>query len=173
MDYQIFRRIIRLAGYYPSLDRLMILISNKARYVFIFILIFMWFRNQSYKKVTLNAIISVVCSLFIHFFIKLFYFKPRPFVNHRVGILIPSKVDSSFPSKHTLLAFAVSTSIFLHNRILGSIMSGLSLLTGFSRIWVGHHYPTDIIGSTIIGILTSCITESVSRFFKPTSIRLK
>ncbi|ADE68636.1 hypothetical protein BMQ_1604 [Priestia megaterium QM B1551] len=75
--------------------------------------------------------------------IKCFYFKPRPFMERRVGILIPSKMDSSFLSKHTLLAFAVSTSIFLHKRILGSVMLGLSLLTGFSRIWLGHHYPSD------------------------------
>ena len=102
-------------------------------------------------------------TLFIHTLIKLFYFKPRPFVNNRVGILIPSKMDSTFPSKHTLLVFAVSTSIFLYDRVLGSIMWVLSVLTGFSRIWVGHHYLSDIIGSAFIATMTSTIVDKISR----------
>ena len=84
-------------------------------------------------------------------------------MKHRVGILIPSKMDSTFPSKHTLLVFAISTSIFLYDRILGSIMWILSVLTGFSRIWVGHHYPSDIIGSAFIASMTSIMLEKISR----------
>lgn len=158
MDYKMFGAINRLAGRYSLLDRLMILISNKVRYVFIFVLILMLFRNYSHKKVLLSAVFT----LFINSVIKLFYFKPRPFVKRRVGILIPSKADSSFPSKHTLLVFAVATSIFLQERILGAIMLGLSMLTGFSRIWVGHHYPSDIIGSAFIGSLTSIVINKTS-----------
>jgi undecaprenyl-diphosphatase len=43
-------------------------------------------------------------------------------------------------------------------------MFGLSLLTGFSRIWVGHHYPSDIIGSAFLGSFTSIFVHIVSRF---------
>ncbi len=132
--------------------------------MFIFVLIFMWFRNDSYKKVSCNAVISVGVTLFINTLIKLFYFKPRPFVKRRVGILIPSKMDSSFPSKHTLLVFAISTSIFLYDRVLGSIMWVLSMLTGFSRIWVGHHYPSDIIGSAFIATMSSIILDKIAHF---------
>jgi undecaprenyl-diphosphatase len=99
--------------------------------------------------------------LLINMLIKCFYFKPRPFMKRRVGILIPSKMNSAFLSKHTLLTTAVSTSIFLREHVLGSVMWGLSLLTGFSRIWIGHHYPSDIIRSIFIGSLTSIIVEKV------------
>ncbi|USL43996.1 undecaprenyl-diphosphatase [Priestia megaterium] len=173
MDYKVFRTINQLAGRYSSLDMLMILISKKVRYVFMFVLIFMWFRNYSQKKVTLYAVISAAFTLFINTLIKCFYFKPRPFMERRVGILIPSKMDSSFLSKHTLLAFAVSTSIFLHKRILGSVMLGLSLLTGFSRIWLGHHYPSDIIRSVFIGSLTSTIVDKFPGALKVMKRKIK
>ncbi len=163
MNYKVFKSINQLSGRCSPIDLLMILISNKIRYVFIFVLIFMWFRNDSYKKVSCNAVISVGVTLFINTLIKLFYFKPRPFVKRRVGILIPSKRDSSFPSKHTLLVFAMSTSIFLYKRVLGSFMWVLSVLTGFSRIWVGHHYPSDIIGSAFIATMTSIILDKIAR----------
>ena len=76
-------------------------------------------------------------------------------------MLIPSKTNSSFLSKHTLLAFAIATSIYLRERILGAVLLGVSVLTGFSRIWVGHHYPSDIIRSAFISIFTSVGTDKV------------
>ncbi|WP_175990356.1 undecaprenyl-diphosphatase [Bacillus sp. Marseille-Q1617] len=157
MDDRLFRRLNLLSGGSAPIDWLMIFLSKKVRYVYIVVLIFMWFRNEEYRKVGWNAIMSSGMCLFLHTLIKLFYFKPRPFVKRRVGILIPSKMDSSFPSKHTLLVFAVSTSIYLYDRALGSLMWLLSLLTGFSRIWVGHHYPSDIIGSAFMASMISLI----------------
>ncbi|MGP7815997.1 undecaprenyl-diphosphatase [Niallia sp. 01092] len=163
MGYNLFKS--KNTDHFSLMDILMIFISNKARYVFIFVLIFMWFRSDSNKKVVVHAIKSSAVALLINTFIRLFYFKPRPFMKRRVGILIPSKMDSSFPSKHTLLVFAVSTSIILRERMLGSIMWGLSMLTGLSRIWVGHHYPSDIIGSAFIGSFTSVVMNKCSRLF--------
>lgn len=163
MNNKVFKLINQFSGRCSPIDMLMILISNKIRYVFIFVLIFMWFKNDSYKKVSCDAVTSMGITLFIHTLIKLFYFKPRPFVNNSVGILIPSKTDSTFPSKHTLLVFAISTSIFLYDRFLGSVMLVLSVLTGFSRVWVGHHYPSDIIGSAFIATMTSTILDKISR----------
>jgi len=161
MDYKIFKIINQLAGRYSILDMLMILVSNKVRYLFAFVLMSMWFRGHSYRKVSRYALISAAFTLLIDMLIQCFYFKPRPFIKHRVGILIPSKMNSAFLSKHTLLATAVATSIFLRERVFGSVMWGMSLLTGFSRIWVGHHYPSDIVRSLFIGSLTSIIVEKV------------
>ena len=159
MNYILFRAINGLARRGTTMDTIMIFISQKSRYLYLFILICMWFRNNFYKKNILYAGISAGITLFINRIIQIFYFKPRPFIVHRVRLLIPSKNNSSFPSKHTALAFAVATSILLRERLIGSIMWLLAVLTGFSRIWVGHHYPFDIIGSAVIGSLTSMIID--------------
>lgn len=42
-------------------------------------------------------------------------------------------------------------------------MTGLAVLTGISRIWVGHHYPSDIIGSALLGSLTSMFVHKNSQ----------
>ncbi len=158
VDTKIFQAINNLSGDFPLLDRFIILISNKVRYVYFFILIILWFRKHS-RNTVLKASTSAFITILIRGIIKLFYYKPRPFMKRRIGILIPSKKDTSFPSKHTILVFAVSTSILFYNRTLGLFMSTLSFLTGFSRVWVGHHYPKDIVGSALIGSFTSIITE--------------
>lgn len=166
MDIKIFRAIHLLAGRSNILDLFMILLSNRVRYVYLITLAVMFLRNEFYRKIAIKGGISALIVLLIHFLIKLFYFRPRPFLKRRVGILIPSKHDSSFPSKHTILVFAISTSILMYQRALGLMMSALSLLTGFSRIWVGHHYPSDIVGSAVIGSITSIVVHYFSRIQK-------
>ena len=164
MDLKLFQLINRLSGRYSPVDQIMILISNRVRYVYLFILVYMLFKNRFNKRIALETGMAVFISFIAHFFIRLFYYKPRPFKKRRVGILIPSKMDSSFPSKHTILAFAASTSVLMFHRMLGTIMMWMSALTGFSRIWVGHHYPSDVIGSAILGSMTSVLTRII--FFK-------
>lgn len=165
MDEKIFKLINRQAGRYPILDALMIFFSKRIRYVFLFVLFFLWLRGHSGKKTVLHTMLSVLISWIIQVFLQSFYFKARPYRKHSANVLIPSKPTSSFPSKHTILAFSASTSVYFHKRILGLILSVLSALTGLSRIWVGHHYPSDIIGSTFIGCFTGIAMNKISSLF--------
>lgn len=55
MNYKLFRAINRLAGRNSTLDTFMIFISQKTRFLYIFLLALMWFRNNSYKKIILFA----------------------------------------------------------------------------------------------------------------------
>lgn len=164
MDERIFNSINQLSGRFPIIDFIMIFCSKRIRYVYMLVLIYLWFRNNTSRKVAVNAVKSAIITWLLHILVKICYFTPRPFLFHRVGILIPSKMDSSFLSKHTLLAFAVSTSIYLKQHTIGKLMTCLSVLTGLSRIWVGHHYPFDIIRSAFIGAGISYIVEKLSLF---------
>ncbi|PWW29712.1 PAP2 superfamily protein [Cytobacillus oceanisediminis] len=159
MDVKIFNAINRISGRFAPLDLLMILISNKARYVFLFTLAAMWLAKGPARRTAKKAAFASLLALVLNRIIKLFYFKPRPFVRSKVGILIPSKRDSTFPSKHTVLVFAASVVIRSGNRFIGRVLCWLSALTGFSRIWAGHHYPSDIIGSALIGSAVGWITD--------------
>lgn len=163
LDIKLFNIITLLSGRNSIIDKCMIFFSNNIRYVYVILLFFLWFKNTAYKRMTAKVIISCVITLLINLLIRMFYFKPRPFQQGNVEILIPSKMDSSFPSKHTLLVFAISTIVFFYQRILGVILLAMALLTGFSRVWVGHHYPSDILGSSIIGAFISIFIQKSFR----------
>jgi undecaprenyl-diphosphatase len=169
MDKRIFSAINQFAGRYKFLDIIMIAISQKFRFLFILIFVFMWFRNHFYKKLVLNTGISILLTIILNIIIKLFYFKPRPFLNHLVHSLppIPSKRNSTFPSKHTSLAFAAATFVFFYKRVIGFFMYLLALLSGFSRIWMGQHYPSDIVGSAMLGSVISLMVKLTERVWNP------
>ncbi|MEH6944496.1 phosphatase PAP2 family protein [Bacillus sp. JJ722] len=160
MDYKIFRAINQFTGQNRLIDTMMITISRKMRYLFLFILLLMWIRNN-HRRIVLLTFISVGVTLLLEVCINRFYFKPRPFVNHIVNTLppFPSSQSSSFPSRHTTLAFAAATSVMIYKRVLGSVLIILAFLTGLSRIWMGQHYPLDIVGSALLGSLTSIIVK--------------
>ncbi|MFD9815615.1 phosphatase PAP2 family protein [Streptomyces sp. NPDC059080] len=78
--------------------------------------------------------------------------RPRPFHDHAgLTVLVPGKTDFSFVSDHATLAMAVGAGLFLVRRSYGLIGIGLALFEGFCRIYLGVHYPTDVIGGFALG----------------------
>jgi undecaprenyl-diphosphatase len=174
MDNKIFRFINQFTGQFRVFDIIMIVLSTKLRYLFAFFMIFMWVRDTQHKKITSFAGISAIITFLLTSLIKLIYFKPRPYTMKRVNLLdpVPSKKDSSFPSKHTTLAFAVAISVLFYKRLSGCILSILAFLAGLSRIWMGQHYPSDIIGSALIGSLVAIGVKITSDFWNPVIARV-
>ncbi|WP_035798873.1 phosphatase PAP2 family protein [Kitasatospora mediocidica] len=74
--------------------------------------------------------------------------RPRPFVDHPgLDVLVAGKAGThSFVSDHSTMSMGIAVGLFLVNRKLGWIASGLALLQGFCRMFMGVHYPTDVLG---------------------------
>ncbi|HBL40024.1 MAG TPA: hypothetical protein DDY98_00015, partial [Ruminococcaceae bacterium] len=58
----------------------------------------------------------------------------------------------SFPSGHTSSSFAAATVLFCNNKKLGAPALVLAVLIGFSRIYCGVHYCTDVLAGTVVGV---------------------
>jgi undecaprenyl-diphosphatase len=78
--------------------------------------------------------------------------RPRPFVDHDgLDVLIKGKTDFSFVSDHATLAMAVAVGLFLVSRKAGLVAIGVALAEGFCRVYMGVHYPTDVVGGFALG----------------------
>lgn len=65
----------------------------------------------------------------------------------------PGLSDYSFPSNHTTLAAALAAGIWLASRRIGLIAAVLTLLEGFSRVYLGQHYPHDVLAAMALALL--------------------
>ncbi|MFJ1755555.1 phosphatase PAP2 family protein [Kitasatospora sp. NPDC088134] len=93
--------------------------------------------------------------------------RPRPFVDHpEIDVLVPGKEDTlSFVSDHSAMSMGIAVALFLVNRKLGAAAGALALLQGFCRLFVGVHYPTDVLGgyalATAVVLLLAPIAMAV------------
>ncbi len=66
-------------------------------------------------------------------------------------VLVGGKTDFSFVSDHATLAMALGVGLFVAHRGFGLAAIGLALAEGFARVYLGVHYPTDVIGGLALG----------------------
>lgn len=168
MNYDLFQTINNWSGHYKWLDETMIFFSDKALLLYAIGLALLWVASSSAgKRTALFAGITGGVGLLLNFLISLVYFEPRPFISHSVNLLIPHAADASFPSDHTTGAFCIALAIFLRNQKIGTPFLLLAIATGFSRIFVGHHYPGDVLASVIVGLVTSLIILRIQHKLEP------
>lgn len=92
--------------------------------------------------------------------VRFFYHSPRPFKALNLPALI-NESSFSFPSGHAALFFALATTIFYLSRRLGIWYFALASVNGIARIFVGVHWPFDILGGAIVGILSAMLIHKL------------
>ncbi|WP_017242362.1 phosphatase PAP2 family protein [Streptomyces sp. SS] len=91
-------------------------------------------------------------ALLVNIPIRGFVERPRPFRDHQgLEVLVDGKTDFSFVSDHATLAMALGVGLFVAHRGFGLAAIGLALAEGFARVYMGVHYPTDVIGGFALG----------------------
>lgn len=114
--------------------------------------------RQALLRIYIAPILAYVATLGI----KYVYQTPRPFALLEIP---PSFIVSSdpfgltsFPSSHTAFFFALAVSMFFFNQRIGWWFFGGALLIGLARIGAGVHWPLDILGGLLLGILVGYAT---------------
>jgi membrane-associated phospholipid phosphatase len=85
--------------------------------------------------------------------------EPRPYTAlPHVLVLGSRSTDFSFPSDHAVMAGAVTAGIFLANRRLGLLAAGAALLMASARVYIGAHYPVDVLAGLAFGAVVAVVT---------------
>ena len=110
----------------------------------------------------LTMIIALILEVFtVNICLKNIVNRPRPFqVDESINMLITAS-GSSFPSGHTGSSFAAAVSVFLYNKKAGIAALVLASLIGFSRMYLFVHFPTDVIGGVVVGIICAFLARKI------------
>jgi len=152
MDYTIFQAINNLAGHSTLLDKLMIYISKYGIFFYGLILLGIFLTGSKKAKIEVFKIgFTGLIALGVADILGKIYYRPRPFLSHKVHLLYAHQPDGSFPSDHVTGGFTLALGIYALSPSLGVLVIIYTLLMAFSRVYVGHHYPLDVLGGIVIG----------------------
>ncbi|XNN70755.1 undecaprenyl-diphosphatase [Bacillus pumilus] len=119
--------------------------------------LFVWFQNRSRynRAMVVSAGLTFILAELLGKIAGVFYFNQQPFAEmSHVNLLIQKEVNNSFPSDHTIFIFSVCLIFWLfHKRHVYWLF--VACAVGFSRIWVGVHYPFDVLAGAVIASLTA------------------
>lgn len=129
-------------------------------------LAYLWVIDGRIKKeVALHAFLATAVAVGIAELVKMLIPVPRPFLmNHLIPLTATIPTDASFPSSHTAAGFALSFSVWRHNRKAGWFFLGIALVIGISRVLAQVHRPIDIVAGAILGIVISMAVERLHVF---------
>jgi undecaprenyl-diphosphatase len=163
MDYTLYKAINGLSG--PGgVDAVFRFLANELPVVIVCLtaLLFLikWPRRRLPRREgAVAATAAAGVALLINQPITHWVDRARPYVAHpgHAHLLISRSHDPSFPSDHATGAFAIATAVWFYDRVSGAVLFGLAALLAFSRVFVGTHYPGDVIAGAAIGAAVALV----------------
>lgn len=153
---------------HPVLDNIMIFISALGDGGFLWIALGLLFllaglRQKRWRQRGLLLLFSLAANALVcNVLLKPLVNRTRPYDLLGYDILIPPVGDPSFPSGHTSASFAAATAIYAMNKKWGMAAYAFAAVMGFSRLYLGVHFPTDVLAGAVIGVI---MAKVVLRFF--------
>lgn len=174
-DEAVFRWINGWVGRYSPLDRMMewVVSDYLVPVTLALTLTGLWFvggekavrmKNQITVFVALSAMGLASWVVAVN---NALYFRPRPFVDHDVSLLFYQPTDSSFPANTTAATFAIAAAVWRVNRRVGLATYLAAGLYGLARVYAGVHYPLDIVGGALIGIVVAFLVFKLRELLEP------
>lgn len=174
-DLTIYHMINGLAGHSHVLDMAMKFFAKDALEIYALLFIIAWFTMPKseikHRHALVVAVFSGVLALLINVVISHVWFRPRPFTVLGKGTftqLVPHSPDASFPSDHTSGSFGFAAASWGKNqKWISWSFTLLAIVVMFARVYVGVHWPTDVIAGFVVGTISGRFMWKFSRFIYP------
>ena len=118
--------------------------------------------GKKWKEIALHAFIASIVAWVLSQIVKDIMPALRPFkINGYPPLTLITPGDSSFPSVHAALAFAIATSIWFHDKKVGAIYIISASFIALGRVLTNVHYPVDVIAGAIVGSGSAILVDKL------------
>lgn len=167
-NVSLFFLIFNLSGRMQILDTLMIFGTKYLIYlIFLFVIILGLKGGIKEKKSLLLIILGLPVAFLLIKGIHIFFFEPRPFVIFHFSPIVSESANSAaFPSRHATIVAVLAFAYTYFKSKWFPLFLLIMLWVGLSRIYVGVHYPLDIVGGFLVGGVALAIALRIKNLLK-------
>jgi undecaprenyl-diphosphatase len=166
LDATVTHAINSIAGKSTALDFLMIWVSAIGVPLLVLAVAGQWWRadRQHTRHVLVTAGFSFLFGLALNQLVLLFVHRMRPYDAGVSHLLIARSADPSFPSDHATATIAIAAAFLLQGmRRLGFWFLAAAMLVIVSRVYIGTHYASDVLGGALTGIVAAVLVRALYR----------
>jgi len=169
MDYRLYHAINQFVLHHAWLGRDLSALENWAVPVVAVATVALWLfarpgGNRKWKLASACALASAALALLVNQLIGKIWYRQRPFATHPAAHTWGARShDPSFPSDHASAAFAIGFAVFLFDRIAGASFLAAAVIIGAGRIFIGAHYPSDVLAGCLVGLGSALVVARLAR----------
>ncbi|MDH4340912.1 MAG: phosphatase PAP2 family protein [Thermoleophilia bacterium] len=158
MDYRLYHAINEFVLDHDWLGRFLVGLENWAVPLLAVATFGLWLLarpggDRKWKLASASALAAAALALIINQVIGQLWHRERPFASHPSAHVWGSRShDPSFPSDHASAAYAIAFAVFLFDRVAGSTFLLAATLIGVGRVFIGAHYPADVLAGVLVGL---------------------
>ena len=147
LNEAIFLKIQALTGI-PIIDQAVLFLAEALVLLVPLSLIYLWFSGREGRENAAFTVGTTVLGIGAAYAMGLLYFHENPSATYET--LVTHHPENSFPSQHTAALFSAGLPLILRKRkAFGYLLTFSAVITGFARVYVGEHWPVDILGAFI------------------------
>ncbi|MFF2446866.1 undecaprenyl-diphosphatase [Neobacillus sp. NPDC058068] len=160
LNVDVFRAINDIGKEHDSLNPIAIFMADYMIIVLALGMLVYWFtQTNKNRMMVIQGGVAFLLAEVLGKIAGTMYYHNQPFAElPHVNQLIAHAVDNAFPSDHSILFFSVCFSFWLVRKKEGWLWLVFACFVGVSRIWVGVHYPGDVVTGALIGIVAALVT---------------
>ena len=151
-DYSVTSWLNSFSGKNALLDSVFVAITMGGPIVLVALIAVRWWtkvQRELQRHLAIACAMATLLGLFFNQIILLFYHRPRPYESGITHLIIQKSSDPSFPSDHATVGFAIAMMLLISRDRWSVGCSIISIFICLSRIYVGTHFVTDVIGVLI------------------------
>jgi undecaprenyl-diphosphatase len=169
VDYRVFRAIDSFSRQHAWLAHGANRVETVGVVIYAVALVVLWLAadpggERTFKVAALAGAVSAGLALLVNRLVASAWERPRPYEAHPGVYHLTSSHDPSFPSDHASAAFGIAVAILLIAGRVGWLFLAAATVIALGRLFIGAHYPGDVLAGAAIGTAVALLVATLGRF---------